>query len=738
MRKLNWLVGLLLGVGLAGRLAAAEADLNAIAAATAPALVRVEIDVQFADGEKPRSGAWATRCPNCGHYHSDDLEEFVNEERPLEAAGLVLSPTEVLTRDVQLHPRFIRAIRVRQGAQVVPAHISFYAAGQNAVRLQLEQPLAQAKPLAFGARKAPFFTVNWTRTDGQWVQSVAPLGGALLQREDGRTARAVPAPALIVDAKGAAVGASFNNEISADDSWQGSPLQWPGLTADEMAQRLKKLEEATAQGLLSVTLRFRSQQQKASGSRSRYRSSSDERESETEKTALGLLIAPQRVLVLAELKREQTARLEQLAVTPPQGAPVTAKFVCSLKDYGAFVIALDRALPGPLACSTQPVTHWQFQQVLGADVTLKGDNRRAFFVPLRIGGFEVKERQQLAPEIPQCHAFLFDQQHALIALPLAARKKVTMEDRSYRDDREAPLLAAVTVAAAVAQPEKFADAGNVPQAEADARRLAWMGVELQKLTRELARANHVAPQTRDGEVGALVTHVYPDSPAALAGIKAGAILLQLHVPGQAHPVEVQLEDENTSEFPWERIEEVPEQYFETMPTPWSTVENSLTRILTDLGMNQAYTAEFLVGGQPLRKDFTVARAPLHFDAAARYKSAQLGLTVRDVTYEVRRYYQRKPDEPGVIVSKIEPGSKASVAGLKPYELITHVNDQPVTSAEDFRKLTRVQPVLRFATKNMVRNRLLEIKLTAEHENDTQKSAPAVQPNARPTAPAGAP
>jgi hypothetical protein len=35
------------------------------------------------------------------------------------------------------------------------------------------------------------------------------------------------------------------------------------------------------------------------------------------------------------------------------------------------------------------------------------------------------------------------------------------------------------------------------------------------------------------------------------------------------------------------------------------------------------------------------------------------------------------------VSKIEPGSRASVGGLKPYEIITHVNDRPIANVKAF-------------------------------------------------------
>jgi len=108
-------------------------------------------------------------------------------------------------------------------------------------------------------------------------------------------------------------------------------------------------------------------------------------------------------------------------------------------------------------------------------------------------------------------------------------------------------------------------------------------------------------------------------------------------------------------------------------------------------------------GKPIVKEFTVVQSPAHYDSAKRYKSDSLGLSVRDLTYEVRRYFQKPDDEPGIIVAKIEPGSRASVAGLKPFELITHVNNEAVPDVATFEKLvTTAKTELRLNVKRMTR------------------------------------
>ena len=95
------------------------------------------------------------------------------------------------------------------------------------------------------------------------------------------------------------------------------------------------------------------------------------------------------------------------------------------------------------------------------------------------------------------------------------------------------------------------------------------------------------------------------------------------------------------------------------------------------------------------------------------KSKAVGVTVREMTYEVRRYFQKKPDDPGVIVSAVEPGSKAGVGGVRPYEIVTHVNGKPVKGVKDFEKLVKEQAELRLAVLRMTKGRLVKLRMGAK-------------------------
>jgi serine protease Do len=307
-------------------------------------------------------------------------------------------------------------------------------------------------------------------------------------------------------------------------------------------------------------------------------------------------------------------------------------------------------------------------------------------------------------------AFIFDSTGDLVAFSVERRMPNSADQHRYRSD-ETDLVPAAEVTKLVAGLPGTGDASNTPVSEAEENKLAWLGAELQPLNQELARANGVSAQTRDGETGALVTYVHPESPAAKAGLAVGSVLLRLKVPDRPLPLEVRLLDDSyrAQAFPWERLDEVPAQYFDRIPSPWSPVENAFIRALTDLGFGTKYSLEYFADGKALSKELAVEAGPAHFDSAARYKSETLGITVRDLTYEVRRYLQRKADEPGVVVSKVEPGGRAGVAGVRPYELVTHVNDQPVNTVKDFETLAAASGELRLSMKRMAKGRIVTVK-----------------------------
>lgn len=701
----------------------ATTDLVTVADAVAPSLVRVELTPQYCAGEPPSGVGWISRCPNCGAYHGGgQLQQVTEEERPAEIAGFLLSPTKVVTTDPLVHNRFVKSVNVRFGNQVVAAHPVAYALAQNAIILELEKPLEKAKPLAFDSkRNAPYFAVKYARLNGAWAVSVAPLTNIYSVSEAGRRFFAAPASCLITDGAGAPVGVSMNGELPPDDSWKGTPLDWKTVSKEEMQKLLSDLAERTRKGLLQVTLLFRSP--KSTGepySRFRFRGRSDEI---AEQNVPGILVDEKRVLVLANMKADMTGRLQKISVQLPaagadkEGASCPAKFLCSLADYGCFVAELENPQAGlePLKLSSSNIVDFVNRPLLAEEIALQGKSCTSYYLHYRIPAVVTGWRGKNFPEYPsnrERYVFLFDLDGSLVVIPLAVREKASTRERYYSYQRGEQLNFPVAyLREEIAAPEKFAQPQNVPVGEDQENRIAWLGVVLQAMNKDIARANSVSHLTRDGECGALVVYVYDGSPAAKAGIKPGMVLLRMNVEGLSKPLEIMIRDNDYErQFPWDALDRLHEQYFDSLPRPWQSVSDSITETLTEIGFGKKIQLEIIDNGKPVQKDLEVVESPPHYDSAPSYKSKPLGMTVRDITFEVRRYFQMKPDAPGVIISKLEPGQKAAVGGIKPYEIITQVNGVPVKNVKEFAAATEGQDEIKFSVRRMTRERQVTVRL----------------------------
>lgn len=685
-------------------------DLAAVADAVKPSLVKVEYTLQYDKGEAPP-----------GYY-------VIAEERPMELAGYLVAATQVICADPLIHPRFVKSIAVRFGDEVIDARAAAYGRDDNAVLLQLDHSFKGAKPLTFNAdAKPPIFAVDYSE-DGEWTIAVSGAATRLAQTESGQRFEPQRNLPLYVDKSGVCAGIAMRSLMPVDGAWKGSPLKWAWTREDDMQKDLANLQRIIDQGVLRVTLKFRSP--KAQAERYYTRDEGEEAAQGGEMNVFGVLVDHRVILVCTGLKPKATARLEAVQVHPAgSNEAIDAKFGYSLRDYGALVAYLEQPVEGAVKFSDDNILNLRDRLMLSADVRVQGETQVNYLWHSRLHRIAVGWRKQLYPDLDgrdshETSLFLFDPDGTLFAMPIARREKVS-EERRY--DSEERLTDVAYLKPVLADVAAYADANNVPLTEEEENRLAWIGVELQPLNQDLARANNVSALTQDGQTGALVTFVYPDSPAAKQGIAQGDILLRLHIEGEPTPVEVKVEADRFSEgFPWDRYDELPEQYYDRVPRPWPPVENDLTRKLTDAGFGKKYTAEVWHDGKVVVKDFEIVQSLPYFDSAPRYKSTPLGLTVRDLTYEVRRYFQKTDKDPGVIASKVEPGSKASVAGIKPYEIITQVNDQPVTNVKDFEKDLRNQTELRLSVERMNKGRIVKITTAAEKpaEKPVEPPAPA--------------
>jgi hypothetical protein len=125
------------------------------------------------------------------------------------------------------------------------------------------------------------------------------------------------------------------------------------------------------------------------------------------------------------------------------------------------------------------------------------------------------------------------------------------------------------------------------------------------------------------------------------------------------------------------------RYYRRSSAPSFGTRDYLTQLLTRLGPGAKISLAYLRGKEKLTHDFVLEWAPYDFDSAKKFKDEKAGLTVKDLTYDVRALLRLGDDQPGVIVAKVEDGQKADIAQIMPQHIITHINGQPLKDVKDF-------------------------------------------------------
>ena len=172
---------------------------------------------------------------------------------------------------------------------------------------------------------------------------------------------------------------------------------------------------------------------------------------------------------------------------------------------------------------------------------------------------------------------------------------------------------------------------------------AWLGVGIQAVTPELARAFGL-PEPR----GALISDVVPKSPAQKGGLQKGDIIIKVGAVAIASVRE--------------------------LPT-----------VVAQQPIGEQATITALRDGK--EKTFRVTLEKMADAQVALTKSdesnQQWGMTVADLHSDRARRFRPETDRPGVAVVAVEPGSPAADAGVQPGDVIEEVNRTPVASVQSF-------------------------------------------------------
>lgn len=733
MTRTMWycfLVGVL-AVVCAGPMASGQEEkdelpgLQELIAGVTPSMVLVEMTLQYHNGEAP-----VAEYMGMGYRHAErdfeaDWATFIKEERPDQRMGFVLAPDRVVVSDPLVHPRFVERIVVRVGDRVIGATPESYCIEQNAMLLLLDEPLEGVEALVFDVdAEGPYTEVYGRYGNGRWWYTGGEISGALHWSVGGEALHSAMWPSVIVGADGSPISLCFDGSLEADESWKVSLSDWNWLSASDIDARIERVGEAADAGLPRVEMRFRSPSSSAAMS-GRRGGGADL----TEWNGTGVLLNERGVLVLCQLEPKLTGRLEAVRVHLADGRVMEAEFVASLREYTGMIVELGESVEGALPIVDVSFHDLEDGLLLRSEVRVLGETRTTYGSRVRLAQGIEGFRGGVFPVVGDVSSrdfetgdgeslpmtFVLSLDGELVGLPMHRRESVATRDgyggRS-RAEYEGIVATTDLLLSVLDMGEDGFDRENRPLSEEDENRLAWLGVELQAMDPDLARFNNVVDITNGGSSGGIVTYIYADSPAEREGLEVGDILLRLHIDGQPRPLEVQVSpyDMGWGEQYLEVLDSVEPEMFEQAPPPWGGAETALTRALTDVGFGTPYTIEVFRGGEILQPGFEVEEGPAHYGAATKYKSEAAGLTVKNLTYEARRFFQLGAEDAGVIVSKVEQGEGAAVAGLKPFELIVAVNDEPVYTAKGFEEAIAVGGELKLSIMRMHLGRLVKIRV----------------------------
>ncbi len=196
-------------------------------------------------------------------------------------------------------------------------------------------------------------------------------------------------------------------------------------------------------------------------------------------------------------------------------------------------------------------------------------------------------------------------------------------------------------------------------------RRGWLGVLIQKVTPEIADGLGMSEAK-----GALVARVTKDSPAAKAGLASGDIIINF----DGHDVKSSL---------------VLPKIVALTPVEKTVNVKILRRgVAQDVAVTIALLDEKKLPVSPMDK-------PVIEDDNAEI----LGMTLSNITPELRRKFRIGDKTQGVVITKVDPGSRAAEKGIKAGYVIVDVMQEKVTSPDEV--LEKIEMLQKANKKNII-------------------------------------
>lgn len=666
------------------------------------------------------------KCPNCSSTHYRDGIVSAEKKIPAEFAGFLISSDIVLMSDIMLPPEFIDRIEVECAGEVVAAAEFESSSEYNALYLKLAKPLAKAKPIKFVDDKNPenpsyFFMV---REEGMTVAGVS--GSKVSQFKhfvelDKDIYEGNP-NTLMVNKSLEPVTVSLQDKIELGKEVFSSPLDWPREPADRRFERIRSLEAKLAKSIVPVNIQLEAKAKEPGSRFSITWSGDDDLNNKNDIDCPGIVVEGGKIIVLAALQPQATARLVKMNASASNGAKIPLQFAGSYQNEGALLATL----PAEKIADFEPlkldvrkaIELWQgkfyrvsFKNVGGKIEFNTGLSKVDGFKRIK-GNVSVAEFEKVSG-VETRYSSSRENRNECIFTVDGSLVSVTLKSRhSERWSSERSDIQGETLAAMIASPEF--DSENIPRDISDRKRVAYFGVEVQAAGHEIAREKKAMAYLKaSAESAPLVTEVYPGSPADKLGVKAGDILVSIKHVAASQNEDFSVERDYMSEINWvEAFEDKRFVEFASMGqlAPWSSLESGIKSVVSKFSVGAKVSVSWVSNGELKEGETTLALAPVQFTTAARVRNKELSIAVCDMTQEVRKYFKFDDKAPGVVIAKVKSGGVGAVAGLKPLELIIEVNGEGVTSAKDFQEKTKGKKELNFTVRRLSNTRVVPIKL----------------------------
>jgi serine protease Do len=114
----------------------------------------------------------------------------------------------------------------------------------------------------------------------------------------------------------------------------------------------------------------------------------------------------------------------------------------------------------------------------------------------------------------------------------------------------------------------------------------------------------------------------------------------------------------------------------------------ITNMIADFGVGETVKIKVLRSGETRTFKVKIAKREdtrISSRSTRKEEQSELGISVENVTPEIARRFNLK-DAKGVIVSAVEPDSKAEEAGVRRLDIIKEINHKSIATVSDLNKV----------------------------------------------------